>query len=111
MAFGKLDARLNALSKAPQAKDCAPAKKRKPRKEDRHATYKFGKIRAPNFEMPCAVLDMSPTGARVKTEGAVPLPKEVLLVVPDMAYKKKCLVAWQDGDTAGLTVEPPPLVR
>ncbi|MBY0422877.1 MAG: PilZ domain-containing protein [Parvularculaceae bacterium] len=82
-----------------------------PRSEERKPTYKIGKVRTPQSEIQCVVLDMSLSGAKVKLAGAIILAPEVTLVIPDLAYKKKCEVRWQDGDCAGLRTAPPPIVR
>lgn len=108
MTFGKLTTRINAVARTSQAQGAAPSRKRIPRSEERKPTYKVAKIRATNLELRCVVLDISPSGAKVKLEGAIGLPEVVVLVIPDMAFKKRHLVRWQDGDMAGLMVEPPP---
>ena len=111
MSFGKLETRLTSLAKTPRTRGMAPGKKLVPRREERKPTYKLAKLRSPNMEVRCVVLDISLSGARVKLEGALPLAPEVLLVIPDMAFKRRCLLRWQVGDEAGLMVEPPPPVR
>lgn len=107
MAFGqKLDARLSALSKASNAGPAAPPArgKRVPRNDQRSATYKIGKVRYEGgSDLACVVQDMSTGGARVKLQGAYPLPGKVLLVIGEMGFRKICMVRWQDNDEAGLS--------
>lgn len=111
MSFGKLETRLNSIAKAPKSPGASSTRKKIPRQEERKPTYKLAKVRSPNLELRGVVLDISPSGAKVKLEGAIMLAPEVVLVIPDMAYKKRCLVRWQEGDIAGLMVEPPPPTR
>lgn len=111
MAFGRLDSRLNSLSKSSRAQNAAPARKRIPRSEERRPTYKIGKVRTSQSEIQCVVLDMSLSGAQVKLEGAIMLAPEVTLVIPDLGYKKKCEVRWQDGDCVGLRIVSASSVR
>lgn len=107
MAFGqKLDARLSALSKASSAGAAtAPsAKKRIQRNAERRSTYKVGKVRYDGGgDLACVVQDMSATGAKVKLQGAYPLPPKILLVIGELGFKKVCDVRWQDNDEAGLS--------
>ena len=106
MAFGqRLDARLNALSKASNAgPSTVSSKKRVQRQDERRSTYKVGKVRYDGGgDLACVVQDMSATGAKVKLQGAYPLPPKVLLVIGEMGFKKICDVRWQDSDEAGLS--------
>lgn len=106
MAFGqRLDARLNALSKASNAgPSTVSSKKRVQRQDERRSTYKVGKVRYDGGgDLACVVQDMSATGAKVKLQGAYPLPPKVLLVIGEMGFKKICDVRWQDNDEAGLS--------
>lgn len=107
MAFGqRLDARLSALTKASNAGPASPPPKGKkqPRAQQRSVTYKIGKVRYEGgSDLACVVQDMSTGGARVKLQGAYPLPAKVLLVIGEMGFKKVCVVRWQDNDEAGLS--------
>jgi hypothetical protein len=109
MSFGKrLDSRLSTLSRATRAQTELPAnatsKKRVKRAVERHATYKFGKVRYDGGgELNCIVQDMSTAGARVKLQGAYPLPPAVVLSIPDMGFRRTCAVRWQRDDEVGLS--------
>lgn len=106
MAFGqRLDARLSALSKASNAGPTSvSSKKRVQRGAERRTTYKVGKVRYDGGgDLACVVQDMSASGAKVKLQGAYPLPPKILLVIGEIGFKKMCEVRWQDNDEAGLS--------
>jgi hypothetical protein len=100
----RLQSRLRAIAKAAPAFDAPKIKKRIDRKEPRTPAYRIGKVRFAGAEIAATILDVSASGAKAKLAGAHPLPPEVDLIIPQLGYRKRCAVRWQEGDMCGLEV-------
>lgn len=51
----------------------------------------------------CVIMDLSPTGARIKVEGVTEIPDEIILVLSRDGYlNRHCRVVWRDSNLFGL---------
>lgn len=98
MAFGQAAPRLGAVNN--------PHVGESRRCEDRNMVIRAGKICFGRTLVDCTVLDVSPHGARVRTEVIVPLPETVVLRFTDgSSFVAK--VQWARGTEIGFALEPP----
>jgi hypothetical protein len=56
----------------------------------------------PDSPIPCVVLDLSDTGARINLPGGEPLPEEFLLAIESKQIERRCRIAWRSGDEIGV---------
>jgi hypothetical protein len=61
-----------------------------------------GVVVAPGLELPCRIIDASPSGLRVRLDRALALPAEVQLIDLAQGTVVEAEVAWSKGHEAGL---------
>lgn len=72
---------------------------------ERWNTFKFGKVHLSNGEeYPCILQDMSDRGMRIKLHSTQRLPLNLIVCIPEMNFKKKVELRWQENDQAGLQI-------
>lgn len=99
--------RLRAIAAGPApalaALPFAAKPRSKPERSARDAVFRPAKLfYAKNVFVRCVVRNLSPAGAQVIMEGAVPLPPEVSLKFEQNGVIKKARIAWQEDNLAGL---------
>lgn len=58
--------------------------------------------------LPCAISDISASGARLSLENDVELPPEfILLLTPNGEARRRCRMIWRDGLTVGVKFPQP----
>lgn len=74
------------------------------RKSDRKKTFRAAVtlFESPSSPMPCIVMDISATGARIKALSADELPNEFLLTIESTMAQHQCKVVWRVGDELGI---------
>jgi hypothetical protein len=58
--------------------------------------------------LPCAIADISETGARIVLETEIELPERfILLLTRKGEARRQCRLVWRDGQTAGVAFPTP----
>lgn len=102
----RLGRRLAAISAAPPVRFEAPPAPREKRVAERRVVYRFARLLLPNRTvLACIVRDLSTTGARIVIEGAVTLPRKVIMKIDQTGETRRALVVWQEENVAGLAFD------
>ncbi len=72
----------------------------------RHVRYTAWLVRAPNDTHPCALSDISETGARIDVDDSNSVPdKFVLWLASNGAAQRACKVVWRQPKQVGVSFE------
>lgn len=72
------------------------------RLSDRTPANIAGRLMTASLNVPCTILDVSPTGARVQVEPGLFLPKHVSLRARDLGADRVAQVVWRNKTQLGL---------
>lgn len=72
------------------------------RRHPRRLTLLTGRIAAGDRFIDCAILDLSPAGARILVPKGAETPDVFELVIDPDGLRLQCRLIWADGDTQGL---------
>jgi hypothetical protein len=80
------------------------------RRPVRHGSWIF--IGAETPLIPCVLLDVSDSGARVKVDPATELPTDFILVLSrDKRLNRRCRMVWRDEGLVGATFVSPKSIK
>lgn len=70
----------------------------------RHFQYraKIVTVDKPTVQLPCAISDISETGARIALEKGQELPEEFVLLLSERGAQRKCRIVWRTGAVMGV---------
>ena len=107
MSKAKIETRLERLATNVSGKLhfilTPPLASQRPLRETRIPAFRHGLVNLPGGEtLPCMILNLSGSGARISLDGANNLPLTVQLAIPQHSIKVVADVRWQRGREAGL---------
>lgn len=103
-----LDARLRSIMRKPAAvgaPETAPKtySRMTERRAVRRAGFKFAAVHCENGAViSCIVVNHDKFGVRLRFAGEASLPQQLLIVIPEIALRRRAVLKWRRGCDAGL---------